>query len=473
MQAILILFYLTATVWAIFSVIFHGSRPSRSLSWVLCVLLFPFLGPLLYYLFGVNRRKFKFYKLKGNLRRQLYDKRYSKTEKVWQETSASSSELERLSLMLQNSSNNPIYPGNEVEVLHSGRVVFDTIFETIAAAKKFIHIQYYIFEKGELQDTFFKLLKKKVSQGVEVRILYDSYGSMAFRGKLRKRFADIGVEIFAMMPLRMNSFMYTLNYRNHRKIVVVDGEVGFVGGMNVSDMYLNNKGDLGIWRDVHLKITGPAVNSLHRIFIKDFHFASKQPPLMLPKYLPEITSVGTVRLQLIPSGPDSDQPSIFHQYISMIHTAEKCIRIANPYFIPGPSVLTAIKIAALGGIKVKLLVPGKSDSFLAKYSMLSNFEALLKVGVEIYVRKDFSHSKVILMDKDVASVGTGNFDHRSFEHNFETNALIYDRDIANNLCITFDTECEKAVKFELKDYLKRSKIERFKERLARFFSPLL
>ncbi len=465
--------YISVTIWAICSVIFHGSRPSRSLSWVLCVLLFPFLGPLLYYLFGVNRRKFKFYKLRENYKRQLYDKQHTVPKSRWKKGSVKQSRSKRLSLMLANSTNHEAFEGNDLTVMHSGATAFETIFEALDKAQKFIHIQYYLFEKGFLQDTFYDLLQKKVSEGIEVRMLYDSYGSMAFRGKLKRRFSDIGVEIYAMMPLRIGSLLYTLNYRNHRKIIVVDGTVGFIGGMNVSDLYVSEKGELGKWQDVHLKIAGPSVNSLHRIFIKDFHFASKKPPLLQTTYLPEISKKGNITLQLIPSGPDSDQPAIFHQYISMIHSAKKSVRIANPYFIPGPSVLAAIKIAALGGVKVKLLVPGESDSFLAKYSMLSNFGDLLKVGVEIYVRDDFSHSKVILMDSVVASVGTGNFDHRSFEHNFETNALVYDHIITQNLCEVFDEACGKAKLLDANDYSKRSRVEIFKERLARFFSPLL
>lgn len=473
MKTVLIFSYLAITLWAIISVLFHGSRPSRSLSWVICILVFPLLGPLLYYLFGVNRRKFKFYKLKGNLKRKLYDEMYKASRINDYNDRMVSGEVGRLAKMLKNSSKMAPYAGNNVEVLHEGRETFDCIFEAIEGAKKFIHVQYYIFEKGELEERFYSLFKKKCEEGVEVRMIYDSLGSMSFRGKLKKKFRHIGVKAFPMMPLRIGSFMYTLNYRNHRKIIVIDGKVGFVGGMNVSDKYIKSSSDLGVWQDIHLKLEGPVVASLHHIFIKDYHFASKEPPLLQAKYLPELNEKGDATVQIIASGPDSDQPSVLQQYVGMIHTAEKCIRIANPYFIPGATLLTAIKIAALGGVEVKLLVPDKSDSFLAKYSMQANFEALLAVGVQIFLRNDFSHSKLIILDDALASIGTGNFDYRSFEYNFESNALIYNQEVTSAVCQAFDKECREAIAIDYKTFQQRSRIQKLKEGFAKFFSPLL
>ncbi|NHF61030.1 cardiolipin synthase [Flavobacteriaceae bacterium TP-CH-4] len=473
MLTTIIILYGAATVWAIVSIIFHGSRPSRSVSWVLTILFLPLVGPLLYYLFGVNRRKFKFYKLRSGLKRKLYDKTYGASMITEFDERLATSKIDRLAKMLSNSSHNAPFPGNKVRVLHAGRKTFECIFDAIKEAKEFIHVQYYIFEKGELQDEFHRLFEEKIKEGVEIRLIYDSLGSMSFKGKLKKRFRRIGVDTYPMMPLRIGSFMYTLNYRNHRKIVVIDGKVGFVGGMNVSDKYIEAESELGVWEDIHLKVEGPAVASLHRIFIKDYHFASQEPPLLQPKYLPELDEIGDAVVQLNASGPDSDQPSILHQYVGMCQSAEKCLRIANPYFIPGPTLLTVIKMAALSGVQVKLLVPKKSDSFLAKYSMHANFEVLLEVGVEIFLRNDFSHSKLIILDDKLSSIGTGNFDHRSFEYNFETNALVYDQTITEDIIKVFDKECEEASRLEYEEFKKRSRLQKFKEGFAKFFSPLL
>ncbi len=471
MRTLFLFFYLAITVWALVSIIFHGTRPSRSISWVLAVLLFPFLGPLLYYLFGVNRRKFKFYRLKGNLKRKLYDEMYK--ESLIRENQDALETHGRLAKMLKNSSGSFPYAGNKVEVLHAGLEAFERIFEAMEQAKEFIHVQYYIFEEGELQDRFYKVFKKKIQEGVEVRMMYDSLGSMSFKGKLKKQFRKIGVKAYPMMPLRIGSFMYTLNYRNHRKIIVVDGMVGFVGGMNVSDKYIKSVSELGVWEDIHLKLEGPAVSSLHKIFIKDYHFASREKALLTPKYLPTLSEVGTSIVQIIASGPDSNQPAILHQYVSMINLAKESISIANPYFIPGPVVLNALKIAALGGTAIQLLFPKISDSFLAKYSMYANFEDLLSVGIKIYLRNDFSHSKLIIVDGKIASVGSGNFDYRSFEHNFESNAVIYDERVATNISDEFDKECKEATQLVYEEFKNRSSIQKFKEGLARFFSPLL
>ncbi len=473
METIFILIYSLVTLWALFSIIMHGSRPSHSLSWVFTVLVFPFLGPILYYLFGVNRRKFKFHKLRGNLKRKLYDATYPESQVKNLNTGFYPKRGVKLATLIKNSAHMYPYFGNRVKVLNTGISTFEHIFEAIKGAKNFIHVQYYIFEEGELQDRFYELFKAKVKEGVEIRLIYDSLGSHSFRGKIKKRFRQIGVQTFPMMPLRIGTFMYTLNYRNHRKIVVVDGKIGFIGGVNVSDKYVKPISKLGLWADLHLELQGPVVSSLHRIFIKDYYFASKKSVLLRPKYLPELPEMGTSIVQMVASGPDSREPTILQQYVGMINLAKKRICIANPYFIPGNTLLEAIEIAALSGIEVVLLVPEKSDSLLAKYSMYGAFEKLLSVGVKIYLRDDFSHSKVIMIDDQIVSVGTGNFDYRSFEHNFECNAIIYDPKVAKVIKEEFVKECDEAIKLEYETFKMRSYADKFLEGLAKFLSPLL
>lgn len=473
MKSILFGFYLAITLWSIFSIVMHGTRPSKSLGWVFAVAVFPFAGALIYYLFGMNRRKFKFYNLKKSKERKLYDESRLQKDEDDAIIAFTSKKAKKLSTLIKNNSSIRARSGNQVQVLHTGKETFDIIFTAIKAAKKFIHIQYYIFEKGELQDKFYKLFKKKIAEGVEIRMIYDSFGSSSFRGKLKKRFRDIGVKAYPMMPLRLNSFMYTLNYRNHRKIIVIDGNVGFTGGVNISDKYIKPVSDLGIWEDLHLSLKGPVVNSLHLIFCKDYYFASKEELLSNPEYWTESNEKGEHTVQIVTSGPDSDQPAIMQQYIAMIHQAEKKVCIANPYFVPGIAVLQALKIAVQSGIEINLVVPKKSDSLLAKYSMFSNFEEFLKLGINIYLRKDFSHSKVIIIDDEIASVGSGNFDHRSFEHNFETNALIYDKKIAKEIAIEFYKEISNASKLSYEEFKRRSFGEKFIEGIAKFFSPLL
>ncbi|PKV50203.1 cardiolipin synthase [Aquimarina sp. MAR_2010_214] len=471
---IIISLYCILTILSILHIILYGSRPIKSLSWLLIVLIFPFIGIVLYIVFGINRRRLKFFKLKQTVRRRLYDNTYRGKSVKEQQVHFKNKKNQKLSKLLRSSSNFVAQPANEVVVLQNGKETFDTIFEALQKAEKFIHLQYYIFEEGELFDKLYSLLKEKLKNNVEVRILYDAIGSYALRKKAIKKLKDIGANVYPIMPLHFGSFLFTLNYRNHRKIIIIDGRIGFTGGVNISDKYISPKSELGIWDDTHLYLNGPAVDSLHRVFIKDYYFASNEELLLTNNYLPEIEKQGDVVVQIVAGGPDADHPSIMQQYITMINLAEEYIYISNPYFIPNNAMLEALRIAALSGVNIKLLVPKKSDSWLAKYSMLSFFEELLFLGIEIYQQKDdFLHSKVIIMDGEIASVGSGNFDHRSFEHNFETNALIYDSQIAESICTDFIADCKESVLLNYETYKKRSLKRKLSEGIARFFSPLL
>lgn len=470
----LIITYGILTLLAILHIILYGSRPVKSLSWLLIVLIFPFIGILLYIVFGINRRRIKIFKLKQTVRRRLYDDTFSNHNIKASKFELEDKQSNKLSRLLKTSSRFNTQPGNEVLVLYNGEKTFDTIFETLQKAKDFIHLQYYIFEEGELLDRLYHLFKEKIEKGVEVRILYDAIGSYSLRKKQIKKFKNIGAKVFPIMPLHFGSFLFTLNYRNHRKIIIIDGKIGFTGGVNISDKYIKPNSELGIWDDTHLYLKGPAVDNLHRVFIKDYYFASNRELLLKDDYLPDIDQCGNVNVQIVAGGPDSDHPSIMQQYITMINLAEDYIYISNPYFIPNSAMLEALRIAALSNVNIKLLVPKKSDSWLAKHSMLSFFEELLFLGIEIYQQKDdFLHSKVIVMDGKIASIGSGNFDHRSFEHNFETNALIYNHNIAENICQNFIKDCKEGIKLDYDTYKKRSFGRKLSEGIARFFSPLL
>jgi len=474
MNTILLMIYASITLWALASIIFHGSRPTKSISWVLAILALPFAGPFLYYLFGVNRRKFKLFKLKAAEKRKLYNahtKELNNQQKFL--VDFKSIKNTKISKLIHSNCSMSAYNGNEVVLLNSGKETFESLFEAIKKAQKFVHLQYFIIEEGQVVEQLYALFKEKIEQGVEVRMIYDAIGSFAFKGKTISRFQNIGVKAHATMPIRFGNLLFNLNYRNHRKIVVIDGHTGFTGGVNISDIYLESTGELGLWNDYHIKLKGPVVNSLHRIFIKDYHFSGDEELLLQKKYLPDMTSYGNTTVQIVASGPDSIHPAIMQQYISMISLAEKSIYIANPYFIPGTSVLQALKIAAMSGVAVHILVPKKSDSLLARLSMFSNFQGLLQVGVHIYLRSDFSHSKVIVIDEEIASVGSGNFDHRSFEHNFETNALLYDKALAKDIIKEFTKRCSDIARMDYDKFKQRPVIQRFMEGLAKFFSPLL
>lgn len=472
MHPLILTIYILATLWALLSIILHGARPTKSLGWILTVLIFPFGGPLIYYLFGVNRRKFKLFRSS----RSLEKKKRLGTIDNHSDSRAKKKQIEYkyLAQLLENASDSSVLDGNKIAVLHDGEETFESLFEALEQAQEFIHLQYYIFEKGEVQNRFYNLFKKKIEEGVEIRLLYDSFGSFAFRGKNKKRFEKIGVELHPIMPIRFGNLLFSLNYRNHRKIVIVDGKIGFTGGVNISDKYIKNKDELGRWRDIHTKIEGPAVNRLHQVFLEDFSFAkNKEDGLFSEKYLPKSEKIGVSSVQIISSGPDSKFPGVMMQYMGMMNGAKEEICICNPYFIPDQSVLHGIAMAALRGITVKLLVPKTSDSILAKYSMYSNFEFMLKSGVQIYLRDDFTHSKLMVVDKYLTSIGSGNFDYRSFEHNFETNTLVYDKVVAQEALLDFEQHMQRASKLDFESFCNRPLRQKFLEGIAKLFAPIL
>ncbi|MGS2764651.1 cardiolipin synthase [Sinomicrobium sp. M5D2P9] len=472
MTTVLFIFYILITLVSLVTLILYGTRPSKSFSWLLVIVMLPYIGVLLYVLFGINRRKIKFFKLKRIDEMKTYALFHTNGRTSVAEFS--SDKEKKISELVKGSTGALPKKGNAVTVLNDGIKTFEAIFTALEKAESFIHIQFYIFEDGELLERLFQLFRRKIKEGVEVRVIYDAVGSFALSRKHIKRFRKTGVKIYSTMPLRFGSILFTINYRNHRKIIVIDGKTGFTGGVNISDKYIHPSRYLGIWNDMHLCIQGPAVGSLHRVFVKDYYFASSGEDLWQPGYFPENGEVGKTTIQVVAGGPDSDFSSVMYQYAVMIGQAERSVCIANPYFIPSITILENLKIAALGGVKVKLLVPKKSDTSLVKYGMHSYFEELLHAGVEIYEHPvKFLHSKIIIVDDEIASVGSGNFDNRSFDQNFEVNALLFDKGIAMQLREDFDRDCSEAKKLELAVFRQRSFLNKMLEGIARIFSPLL
>lgn len=474
MLELLFITYILSSLWAITTIIMFGNRPSRSIAWLVIVIALPIFGVILYVLFGINRKRFKFFTLNNILKRRLYDldnkidtiEDFTKTLK--------SGTYSKISRLMLKSSGFPMVSGNHLEVLESGKNKFDLLFEAIENAKTFIHLQYYIIAKGVILEKLIALLQKKLKEGVEVRIIYDAFGSYGWRHTV-KTLKNAGANIYPILPFNIKNILSTLNYRNHRKLAVIDGDLAFMGGINITDKYIDEeKSSLGIWEDLHLKLEGPVVDHLHRVFIKDYYFASGESLVKNKKYLPKQHEKGEHLLQVVSGGPDLDYSSILHQYVMMIHCAETSIKIQNPYFIPNKKLTEALKMSALRGVDVKIMVPEEIDSKIAKYCMYSNFEGLLKAGVNICVEKEkFFHSKLIIIDDCIASIGSGNFDYRSFEHNYELNTIIYNQDIAKRLSKDFNALCENSHHLDYEVFKNRSVKDKLLQGMARIFSPLL
>ncbi|WP_142784594.1 cardiolipin synthase [Changchengzhania lutea] len=473
LYAFLIL-YAISTLWAILSIILYGNRPARSIGWIFVVIVFPILGVILYMLFGINRKKFRFFTLNFNAKRRLYDLNHTSENIEEFKHKFDSDKFGRIAKLLENSSGFPAIDGNSVTLLKNGQDTFDLIFKALHDAKYFIHLQYYILEEGEILDKLCALFQKKVEEGVEVRILYDALGSFGWKDKTIKKLKKTGVHVFPILPIKLSTILSTLNFRNHRKIIVIDGCVAFAGGVNISDKYISDHSPMGIWDDLHIKLEGSVVDHLHRVFIKDYYFASNETLLTNKKYLPKQTKAGDSLLQIVCGGPDLKHLSILHQYVTMVHSAEESIHIENPYFIPNRMLLEALKMAVLRGVKVNIMVPTNSDSKMAKNSMFGNFESLLEVGVNIYTLKDtFSHSKVIVIDKQIASIGSGNFDYRSFEYNYEVNTLIFDEAIAIEMVEDFENNIKNCRVLNYRTFKERPVSDKLLEGMAKIFSPLL
>ncbi|UZO81095.1 cardiolipin synthase [Aquimarina sp. ERC-38] len=472
---ILVTLHVLLILLSLFHIVLYGSRPVKSLSWLLLVILLPFFGVMFYIVFGISRRRSGIFRLKETRKRLAYDKKYRNLDEVEAEDiHLPNAKNEKLARLILNSTSFPVYDGNKVDVLLEGKKTFDIIFQEMEKATHFIHIQYYIFEEGDLLNRVYNICKKKAAEGVEIRILYDAIGSFFLRKKKIKKFRDLGANIYTTMPLHYGSFLFTLNYRNHRKIIIIDGKVGFTGGVNISDKYIRKFSHLGIWDDTHVRLEGPVVGSLHKVFIKDYYFASNYENLCREEYLPRLEKFGDKKVQIVASGPDSIHPSIMQQYLTMINLSEETIYISNPYFIPNSAMLESLRIAALRGVKIKILVPKHSDSWLAKNSMFSFFQEMLSLGIEIYLQETaFLHSKLIIVDNDITSIGSGNFDHRSFEHNFETNAVIYDTTVTERMQKEFLEDCKNGVQLNYDQYQNRKLTQKLSEGIARFFSPLL
>lgn len=459
--------------WAFYNILYFGVKPSKSLSWSLICFFFPFIGVFIFLLFGINRRKIKFFELKETKKRKNYIKSTFKNKENKNTSHLKNKKSEKISNLIYNNTGIPLDINNKVHVLKNGKETFEILFEAIKNAKDFIHLQYYIIEEGKIFSELLTLIKQKRKENVEVRILYDAIGSYQLKEKIKKELEAIGVEIYPEMPLKYGNFIFTLNYRNHRKICVIDNKIGFTGGVNITDEYINDDDFLGIWQDAHIKIEGDAVTSLHKSFLKDYYYATETDLSENEKYTKTYPSEKNAKIHIVSSGPDYDQSVVMQQYLSFINLAEESICVMNPYFIPTFSILEAFKIAALSGIKVTLVLPKKGDSRVATYSMYSYFESLLKAGVKIYLRDDFAHSKVIFIDDEIASIGSTNFDCRSFEHNYELNAIIFDTELTSEIREEFNNRKDKATKINLKDFLNRSNKQKTLERLCRFFSPLL
>ncbi|MGQ1787952.1 MULTISPECIES: cardiolipin synthase [unclassified Saccharicrinis] len=477
LYSLIVTSYAVSILLVIGVMVLENRSPLKSLSWILVLLLLPLLGVVLYVFFGQNLRKQKIISRKGLKNHDFLLQTASiQTKDLSQFYGLNDEILDEKKQIIQlqlNNSHSVMTAGNKVKLLNNGDDKFKALIEDLEKAKHFIHLQYYILEKDEIGKKIIDLLVRKAQEGVEVRVIIDDVGSWEFKRKDFQQLREAGLEIFSFLTVRFPTFTSKLNYRNHRKIVIIDGLIGFLGGINVADRYIHGNPKYGIWRDTHLKVEGDAVNSLQTIFSIDWYFVS-QVELSDQKYFPAKEPMGNKLVQISPSGPDADWPSIMMGFFKIITTAKRYVYITSPYFMPNESVLMALKTAAMGGVDVRIIIPEKSDAYISKLSSMSYLKEMMLAGVRFYFyQKGFIHSKTMVSDDMIASVGSANMDFRSFEQNFEVTAFVYDKEFALEVKESFMEDFAESNEVILSEWRKRPIKQKAKESLARLLSPLM
>ena len=474
-----IIIYVILLILICVRIIYETHSTNKTLAYLLFCTFIPVVGIVFYITFGVNYWRLKKYGKKATSDKKILEQLQQNLLQYNGVALTADDEAVRqnaeLSAMLLKDLGSPLTANNKVKLLVNGEQKFPEMLQAIREAMHHIHLQYYIYEYDKIGTALIDLLIQKAKAGVKVKMIYDDFGSPTINRKTEKRMQDAGVQIFPFHKIRFYLFANRLNYRNHRKIVVIDGCTGFTGGINVSDKYINENNKKLFWRDTHVRIDGPAVYYLQYLFFADWHFCCEDSFALTPEYFPIIKpSENKSHVQISASGPNSIQPSVLYTLLQAIYLAKEEVLITTPYFIPGDSILDALRIAALSGLKVKLLVPGICDSKIVNAASKSNYNSLLKAGVEIFLyQKGFVHAKTLITDGKLIVVGTANMDYRSFDLNFEVNAIVYDEEVALELRKIFFKDLEDAEKIDKDIWLNRKWYIQFPERIARLSSPVL
>ncbi|MCS7463250.1 cardiolipin synthase [Paenibacillus doosanensis] len=465
-------------IFQIITILFHEFRhPSKTVAWLVILFIFPIIGFIMYYFLAkeyTHRKKVRRRALRYVPDSKHEGRRYAASQpRDGEDAEPDRSRVEpRLYALLNNIPSSSVTQQNEVNVLTNADKAYQAMMEAIEQAKCYIHFEFYTIRHDRIGTVFQQLLIRKAREGVRVRCIFDGVGSYKLDNRFLNELRDAGVEAHVFLPPLIAFFDKRMNYRNHRKIVVVDGVKGYLGGINVGDEYLGGNPNLGFWRDTHLELIGDSVYSLQYTFLADWQFVSNQR-LTDSILFPEHDNAGRKRVQIISSGPDAHWDAILEMYFGAITAAKKRIFITTPYFVPDPSISMGLKTAAISGVDVRVIYPSRPDSKVVNYASMSYFEELMQVGVRFYsYEKGFMHAKVLIIDDVLASVGTANMDMRSFFSNFELNAVLFDKETIQRLEADFLQDLKDCKELKLEAFEKRSRLQKGKEVVARLLSPL-
>lgn len=465
-------------LFSVIIVFFQRKEPKSAWAWLLVINTLPVIGFLLYLLAGTDMHKRKMFKIKGieeQVNEAVRHQEYSVRTRELEEENPELKGYSDLVFFNLKVSDAVLTEDNEVRIFTDGNDKFDALIEDMRSARHYIFLQYYIIKNDVLFSRIKDVLTEKAAQGVEVRILYDAMGCRSTGKKFWKELEQQGIHVAVFFPALFRRLHLRVNYRNHRKIVIIDGRIGYVGGFNIGKEYIGLDPKFGHWRDTHLRIRGSALVALLVRYIQDWDYAAKENLFTNPAYFvyPE-EKCGDTKMQIISSGPDSVEQAIRDNYLRLIHKAKNRIYIQTPYFIPDESIQSALLIAANSGVEVNIMIPCKPDHPFVYWATMSYVGELVMAGANCYTYNNgFLHAKGVSIDGEACCYGTANMDIRSFSLNFEVNAMIYDEKIAGEMEAIFREDLKLCTRITKDMYKGRSLQLRFKEQVCRLLSPVL
>lgn len=461
--------YLAVVITTIFIVILDNRNPVKTMAWILILFFLPVVGLLFYIFFGKSRRKERLISRKG------YARLTKRPMEAYQSQAALKEGIEgkRLAIFFNKVNGALTFGGNGVEFYTNGYAMLQSLLREIAHARHFIHLEYYIFEDDPVGRLLRDALIDKAHEGVKIRVLYDDVGCWKVDHAFYEQMLCEGIEVQSFLKVRFPQFTSKINYRNHRKLTIIDGNVGFIGGMNIAERYVKGV-SWGIWRDTQVKISGKAVYGLQTAFLTDW-YAVNRSLITSAEYFPKITEAkGEAIAQIVMSDPIGEWRDIMQGIMMALCRAQRYFYIQSPYFLPTEQVKTALQTAALAGIDVRLMLPKRADTWLIHKASLSYLDEMMQAGVKIYLyRKGFLHAKMMVSDNELSTVGSTNMDFRSFEHNFEANAFFYDKNTALTLKNIFLEDQKSCLLLSPKIWNKRSWKNKVIESVVRLLAPLL
>lgn len=464
--------YFCTVMSIIWVVISENRNPVRSLAWITVLLMAPVIGIVLYMFFGRSLKS----KILSNQRRRRITAQELKAYMVDVDRLGFTENTQQSIRLAHTMCQAYYFSGNKVDIFTNGKEKFEALRADLLAAKNYINMQYYIFEDDTIGNEIRDILIAKARQGVKVRVIYDGVGSFNVSKSFIKPMLDAGVEAYPFMRITFPKFAQRVNWRNHRKIMVIDGKYGYIGGMNIADRYIDgcNWGTKHVWRDTHLRISGPAVKAFQHSFALDWSFMKKvilTDPIATDCDNEADADAG---MQLVTSGPMSEWNNIALMMLNAISNAKHCIYLQTPYFLPTESLLKALQTAALSGVDVRIMIPRESDSAMLRLASYSYINECLKARIKFFLYDaGMLHAKTLVIDNEISSVGSTNFDFRSFEHNFEGNVFIYDTAANKRLKEIFIDDLKECTPCDHKTWSRRPKSRRMLESLTRLLSPVL